>query len=161
MPKINTKRLLIALVVGIVIINIIRPVQSVFEYWFNAYTGLPDEAIVEKNIGIWMALMILSSIIFEVVIPMLIYVYVIEKFLYKSSLVKGLIFSLVVFFVGALPQTIMLPLFIKVSINYTLLRAFIALFNLVLIGGIIGGIYKPIEQEKQQGSKIEEDQSPI
>ena len=159
MPKVNSKRLLIALIVGIVVLNIIGPVQGMLEYWFNAYSGLPESVVVEKNIGTWMAGMILLSITFEVVLPMLIYVFLVEKYFLKSSLVIGMSFGLVAFLVGAFPQYIMIPLLIKVSITFSFVRSACSLFNLVLIGGIIGGIYKPLELMKKE--EAEENVSPI
>jgi hypothetical protein len=160
MPKYNSKRLLVALIVGIVVLNLITPVEGLLEYWFNAYSGLPNEVVVEKNIGIWMMLNVMVLVVFIVVIPMLVYVFLVEKFFHKSSLVLGLIFGLVIFICGALPELVLLPLLIKVNLNFTFVRAFITLFNLVLVSGIIGGIYKPVE-EKKELPETKEDQSAI
>jgi hypothetical protein len=161
MPKFNSKRLLIALIVGIVVLNILLPVQGLTEYWLNVNVDMPNEVVVEKNIGIWMMLRSLVAIIFEVMLPMLIYAFIIEKMIQKSTLVLGLVFGLVIFFAGSLPQYFTLPLLIKVSFNFSFIRAFWSLFNLVLIGGIIGGIYRPVGQEKIQSPQTLEDQSSI
>jgi hypothetical protein len=160
MPKYNSKRLLIALIVGIVVLNLLAPVEGLLEFWFNAFSGLPNEVVVEKNIGLWMMMNVLVLIIFVVVIPMIVYVFLVEKIFHKSSLVYGLVFGLVIFFCGALSELIILPLLIKVTINFIIIRSFITLFNLVLVGGIIGGIYKPVE-EKKELPETREDQSAI
>jgi hypothetical protein len=159
MNKFNSKRLLIALIVGIVVLNIISPVQEMFDYWFNAYTGLPGELVVQKSIGIWFVQMFVFIVLFQVVIPMFVYVFIAEVAMKKSNIFIGVIFGLCCFIVGSLPQLMFFPLLINVSINFVIVRGIWSLINLVLVGGVIGGIYKPIVQK--QKSIIEEEGSAI
>jgi len=159
MKKFNTKRLMIALIVGIVVLNIISPVQEMFDFWFNAYSGLPDEMVVAKSIGFWTVQMFLFLVVFQVIFPMLIYVILSEIAVKKSNIFIGVIFGVCCFFVGSLPQLIYFPLLINVSINFVLVRGFWSLINLVIVGGIIGGIYKPVVLKEK--SRIEEEGSAI
>lgn len=159
MNKFNSKRLLIALIVGIVVLNIISPVQEMFDYWLNAYSGLPYEMIVPKSIGIWMVQMFVFLILFQVAIPMVVYVFLSEIAVKKSNIFIGVLFGLCCFVVGALPQLMFFPLLINVSVNFVLVRSLWSLINLVLVGGVIGGIYKPVSRKEKV--KIEEDGSAI
>lgn len=157
--KFNLKRLLIALIVGIVVLNILSPVQEMFDYWFNAYIGIPNEMIVQKSIGLWLIQMFINLVIFQVFIPMIIYVILSEIAIKKSNIFIGVIFALCCFLVGSLPQLIYFPLLIKVPINFVFTRGVWSLINLVMVGGIIGGIYKPVVKEEK--TKIQEEESAI
>jgi len=158
--KINTKRLVIALIVGTVVINIISPVQEMFDYWFNAFKGLPDEVIVTKSFGSWLLQIIIFLVVFQVIIPMLVYVFLAEIAIKKSNIFIGVIFGVCCFLVGSLPQLMTFPLLVNVSNNFVLIRAAWSLITLVLIGGVIGGIYKPVILTKEK-SRIEEEESAI
>jgi hypothetical protein len=72
------------------------------------------------------------------------YVFLSEIAIQKSNILIGVIFGITCFFVGSLSQLIILPLLIHVPINFIAIRGFWSLINLVLVGGIIGGIYKPV-----------------
>jgi hypothetical protein len=159
MNKFNSKRLIIALIVGIVVLNIISPVQEMFDFWFNAFGGLPYELVVQKSIGMWMVKMLVFIVVFQVVIPMFVYVILSEIAIKKSNIFIGVIFGLCCFVVGALPQLMFFPLLINVSINFVIVRGIWTLINLVIIGGVIGGIYKPVVQKTK--SLIEEEGSAI
>jgi len=159
MNKFNSKRLLIALIVGIVVLNIISPVQEMFDYWFNAYSGIPAEMVVPKSVGAWFVQMFIFIVLFQVVIPMFVYVFLAEIAIKKSNIFIGVIFGLCCFFVGSLPQLMFFPLLINVSVNFVIVRGLWSLFDLVLIGGVIGGIYKPVAQK--QKAVIEEEASAI
>lgn len=158
--KINTKRLVIALIVGTVVINIISPVQEMFDYWFNAFKGLPDEVIVTKSFGSWLLQIIIFLVVSQVIIPMLVYVFLAEIAIKKSNIFIGVIFGMCCFLVGSLPQLMTFPLLVNVSNNSVLIRAIWSLITLVLVGGIIGGIYKPVVMTKEK-SRIREEESAI
>ena len=159
MKKFNSKRLLIALIVGIVVLNIISPVQEMFDFWFNAYAGLPYELVVQKTIGLWFVQMFIFIVLFQVVIPMFVYVFLVEIAINKSNIFIGVLFGLCCFIVGSLPQLMFFPLLINVSVNFVIVRGVWSLINLVIIGGVIGGIYKPLVQKTK--SLIEEEGSAI
>lgn len=157
--KFNSKRLLIALIVGIVVLNILSPVQEMFDYWFNAYTGVPNEMVVQKSIGIWLVQMFIYIVIFQVVIPMLIYVVLSEIAIKKSNITIGVIFGFCCFIVGSLPQLIFFPLLIHIPIIFVFVRGLWSFINLIMVGGIIGGIYKPVVKEEK--TKLAEEESAI
>ena len=147
MNKFNLKRLLIALVFGIVVLNIASPLQEMSDSWFEAYIGVPTEMVVQKTIGLRSVQLFLTVVIFHVMIPMCFYVFLSEIAIQKSNILIGVIFGVTCFFVGSLPQIIILPLLIHVPINFVAIRSFWALINLVLVGGIVGGIYKPVTKK--------------
>jgi len=148
MSKFNLKRLLIALVVGIVVLNIASPFEEMSDIWFGAYDGVPEEMVIQKSIGIWVVQVFLSVVIFQVVIPMCFYVFLSEIAIQKSNILIGVIFGVTCFFVGSLSQLIAFSLSIHVPINFIAVRSFWSLINLVFVGGIIGGIYKPVTKKK-------------
>jgi len=158
MNKFNVKRLLTALIVGIVILNIASPFQGMSDFWFDAYVGVPSDVIVEKSIGIWVVKMFLSVVFFQVVIPMCFYVLLSEIAIQRSNILIGVIFGVTCFFVGALSLLMLLPLFVHLPINFLAVRGFWSLINLVLAGGIVGGIYKPIAKRP---ATHQENMSPI
>jgi hypothetical protein len=155
MNKFNLKRLLIALVVGIVVLNIVSPFQEMSDSWFDAYVGVPSEMVVQKSIGLWVVQVFLNVVVFQVLIPMCFYVFLSEIAIQKSNILIGVIFGVTCFFVGSLSQLVMLPLLIHMPINFVAIRSFWALINLVLAGGIIGGIYKPVAKKKPVPSNEE------
>ena len=148
MNKFNLKRLLIALVVGIVVLNIASPFEVMSDRWFDAYSGIPKEMVIEPSIGLWVVQVFLGVVIFQVLIPMCLYVFLSEIAIQKSNILIGVIFGVTCFFVGSLSQLIDLSLSIHVPINFIAVRSFWSLINLVLTGGIIGGIYKPVTKKK-------------
>ena len=147
MNKFNLKRLLIALVVGIVVLNIASPFQEMSDFWFGVYVGMPDNMIVNKSIGMWVVQLFLGVVIFQVVIPMCFYVFLSEIAIRRSNILIGVIFGVTCFFVGSLSLLMILPLLIHVPISFIAVRGFWSLINLVLVGGIIGGIYKPLAKK--------------
>jgi hypothetical protein len=100
-----------------------------------------NSQMVENSFGSrWSLDTIIVTELFEIALPAFFFALILP-FLPFSGIKAGVFFGILVFFVGSLPQTVIIPQSIKLPVNFIVVHLFWQLLKNLVIFGVIGAIY--------------------
>jgi len=144
----NLLSLCIAIVIASVPFQILRFLAGVTEKYLKPFEGIHSDLkvqnsqIVEKGLrSRWSLDSIVLVELFEIALPAFFFALILP-FLPFSGIKAGVFFGILVFFVGSLPQTVIIPQSIKLPVNFIVVHLFWQLLKNLVVFGVIGALYR-------------------
>ena len=137
----NLINLLIAIVIASVPFQILRFFAGVTEKHLQPFEGIHSEMTSTTFRSRWSLDSIALAELFEIALPALFYALILP-FLPFSGIKAGVFFGLLIFFVGSLPQTVIIPQSIKLPVNFIVVHLFWQLLKNLVVFGVIGAVYR-------------------
>ena len=137
----NLLSLCIAVLIASVPFQILRLLAGLTEKHLKPFEGI-DSAIVENSLkSRWSLQTIVITELFEITLPAFFFALILP-FLPFSGIKAGVFFGILVFFVGSLPQTVIIPQSIKLPVNFIVVHLFWQFLKNLVVFGVIGAVYK-------------------
>ena len=135
--------LIVSLVVASIVLNVLGPLRGISEQKMQVYEHMPPGMQVEvtpDNQRTWLVQMILAGVLFEVIVPGVIYAILAEE-LGRSGLLFGMAFWGGAWLIGALPALVFEPMLVRVPRRFVLHNIVWSLLIYLIMGGVVGLIY--------------------
>jgi hypothetical protein len=137
----NLINLLIAIVVASVPFQILRFFAGVTEKYLQPLEGIHSEMAATTFRSRWSLDSIVLAELFEIALPAFFFALILP-FLPFSGTKAGVFFGLLIFFVGSLPQTAIIPQSIKLPVNFIVVHLFWQLLKNLVVFGVVGAVYR-------------------
>ena len=137
----NLINLLIAIVIASVPFQVLRFFAGVTEKYLQPFEGVDREIGGDKARLRWSLDSIVLAELFEIALPAFFFALILP-FLPFSGIKAGVFFGLLIFFVGSLPQTVIIPQSIKLPVNFIVGHLFWQLLKNLVVFGVVGAIYR-------------------
>jgi hypothetical protein len=135
--------LALALAVGSIVLNILGPLRGTSEKRMGVYEGMLPGLQVEvtpENLRTWLAQMTIAAVLFEVIVPGVIYAVLAEE-LGRSGILFGMMFWGGAWLIGSLPPLVFEPMLIHVPRRFVVHNLVWSLLVYLIIGAVVGLIY--------------------
>jgi hypothetical protein len=137
----NLSGLIKAILIASIPFQILRFLAGVTEKYLKPFEGV-NSGIVENSFrSRWSIEAIALAELLEIALPAFFFALILP-FLPFSGIKAGIFFGILIFFVGSVPQTVIIPQSIKLPVNFIVIHLFWQLLKNLVIFGIIGAIYK-------------------
>jgi hypothetical protein len=130
-----------AILIASIPLQILRFLAGVTEKRLKPFEGIHSPIVENSMSSRWNLPTVITSELFEIALPAFFFALILP-FLPFSGIKAGVFFGILIFFVGTLPQTVIFPQSIKVSVNFLVIHLFWQLLKNLVIFGIIGAMYK-------------------
>jgi len=144
----NLSSLIKAILIASVPFQILRLLAALPEKFLKPFEGIHSDLkvqnsqIVEKGLrSRWSLDSIVLAELFEIALPAFFFALILP-FLPFSGIKAGIFFGILIFFVGSLPQTVIIPQSIKLPVNFIVVHLFWQLLKNLVVFGVIGAVYK-------------------
>ena len=152
----NLLSLIKAILIASVPLQILRFLAGVTEKYLKLFEGIGSDLKMPELLGSseqnsqmvengfrsrWSLQTIVIGELFEIAIPAFFFALILP-FLPFSGIKAGIFFGILVFFVGSLPQTVIIPQSIKLPVNFIVIHLFWQLLKNLVVFGVIGAIYR-------------------
>ncbi|NDJ79290.1 MAG: hypothetical protein GYB65_23815 [Chloroflexi bacterium] len=135
--------LVLALVAGVVVLNILGPLRGMSEKRMGVYDDMLPGMAVEvtpDNMRAWLVRMTVAAVVLEVLVPGVIYALLAEE-LGRSGILAGILFWGGAWLVGSVPPMVFEPMQLHVPRRFVLHNMVWSLLIYVIIGAVGGAIY--------------------
>jgi hypothetical protein len=137
----NLLNLCIAVVIASVPFQILRFLTGVTEKYLKPFEGVNSGMAENSFRSRWSIEAIVLAELLEIALPAFFFALILP-FLPFSGIKAGIFFGILIFFVGSVPQTIIIPQSIKLPVNFIVIHLFWQLLKNLVVFAIIGGMYK-------------------
>ncbi len=137
----NLLSLCIAVVAASVPFHILRFLAHATEKHLKPLEGIHSEMIENKPQSRWSLRTILAGELFEIALPAFFFALILP-FLPFSGIRAGAFFGILIFFVGSVPQTVIIPQSIKLPVNFIVVHLFWQVLKNLVVFGVVGGVYE-------------------
>ena len=144
----NLLSLCIAVLIASVPFQILRLLAGLTEKYLKPFEGIHSDLkvqnsqIVENSLrSRWTLQTIVTAELFEIALPAFFFALILP-FLPFSGIKAGIFFGILIFFVGSLPQTVIIPQSIKLPVNFIVVHLFWQLLKNLVVFGVIGAVYE-------------------
>jgi hypothetical protein len=137
----NLSSLIKAILIASIPFQILRFLAGVTEKYLKPFEGIHSEMVENSFRSRWNLQTIVIAEFFEIVLPAFFFALVLP-FIPLSGIKAGLFFGILIFFVGSLPQTVIIPQTIKLPVNFIVIHLFWQFLKNLVIFGVIGAIYR-------------------
>lgn len=137
----NLLSLCIAVMAASVPFHILRFLAHGTEKHLKPLEGIHSEMIENKPGSRWSLGTILTGELFEIALPAFFFALILP-FLPFSGIRAGAFFGILIFFVGTVPQTVIIPQSIKLPVNFIVVHLFWQLLKNLVVFGVVGGVYE-------------------
>ena len=137
----NLLNLCVAIVIASVPFQILRFFSGVTEKYLQPFEGIHSEMAAKALRSRWSLDSIVLAELFEIALPAFFFALILP-FLPFSGIKAGVFFGLLIFFVGSLPQMVIIPQSIKLPVNFIVVHLFWQLLKNLLVFGVIGAVYR-------------------
>jgi hypothetical protein len=121
--------------------QILRFLAGVTEKYLKPFEGIHAEMIEDSFKSRWNLQTIVMAELFEIVLPAFLFALILP-FVPFSGTKAGIFFGILIFFVGSLPQTVIIPQSIKLPVNFIVVHLFWQFLKNLVVFGVIGAIYR-------------------
>jgi hypothetical protein len=137
----NLVSLCIAIAIGSIPFQILRFLAGVTEKYLKPFEGIHAEMVENSFKARWNPQTIVMAEFFEIVLPAFFFALLLP-FVPFSGTKAGIFFGILIFFVGSLPQTVIIPQSVKLPVNFIVIHLCWQFLKNLVIFGVIGAIYR-------------------
>jgi hypothetical protein len=137
----NLSSLIKAITIASIPFQILRFLSGTTEKYLKPFEGIHLEMVENSFRARWSLQSIVLSELLEIVLPAFFFALILP-FFPLSGIKAGMFFGIFVFFVGSVPQMIIIPQSIKLPVNFIVIHLFWQLLKNSLVFGLIGAVYR-------------------
>jgi hypothetical protein len=137
----NLLNLCIAIVIASIPFQILRFFAAVTEKYLKPFEGIHSEMVEGSFRSRWSLDNIFLGELLEIALPAFFFALLLP-FLPFSGIKAGAFFGILIFFVGTVPQMVIIPERIKLPVNFIVVHLFWQLLKNLVVFGVIGGVYR-------------------
>ena len=144
----NLSSLIKAILIASVPFQILRLLAGLTEKYLKPFEGIHSDLKVQNSQMVensirsrWTLQTIVTAELFEIALPAFFFALILP-FLPFSGIKAGIFFGILIFFVGSLPQTVIIPQSIKLPVNFIVVHLFWQLLKNLVVFGVIGAVYE-------------------
>ena len=137
----NLINLLVAILIASVPFQVLRFLAGLTEKYLKSFEGI-DSGMVEDSLrSRWSFDSVVLAELLEIALPAFFFALILP-FLPFSGMKAGAFFGILIFFVGSVPQTLIIPQSIKLPVNFIVIHLFWQLLKNLVVFGVIGAVYR-------------------
>jgi hypothetical protein len=137
----NLLRLCLAIAIASVPLQILRFLASVTQRYLKPFEGIHSGIVEAPFRSKWSFEAIVMTEFFEIALPAFFFALILP-FLPLSGIRAGVFFGILVFFVGSLPQALVILQTVRLPVNFVIVHLFWQLLKNLVIFGVIGTVYR-------------------
>lgn len=144
----NLSSLIKAILIASVPFQILRFFAAVTEKYLKPLEGIHSDLKVQNSQMVensfrsrWSLDTIVITELFEIALPAFFFALILPSLPF-SGIKAGIFFGILIFFVGSLPQMVIIPQSIKLPVNFIVIHLFWQLLKNLVVFGVIGAVYK-------------------
>ena len=144
----NLSSLIKAILIASVPFQILRLLAGLTEKYLKPFEGIHSDLKAQNSQMVensfrsrWTLQTIVTAELFEIALPAFFFALILP-FLPFSGIRAGVFFGILIFFVGSLPQTVIIPQSIKLPVNFIVVHLFWQLLKNLVVFGVIGAVYE-------------------
>ena len=137
----NLSSLIKAILIASVPFQVLRLLAGMTEKYLKPFEGINSTMVENSFRSRWSFDVVVLAELFEIALPAFFFALILP-FLPFSGLRAGVFFGILIFFVGSLPQTVIIPQSIKLPVNFIVIHLFWQLLKNLVVFGVIGAMYK-------------------
>jgi hypothetical protein len=137
----NLSSLIKAILIASIPFQILRFLAGVSEKYLKPFEGLHAEMVENSFRSRWSLQSIVLVELMEIALPAFFFALILP-FIPLSGIKAGLFFGILIFFVGSVPQTVIIPQSIKLPVNFVVIHLFWQVWKNLVVFGVIGAIYR-------------------
>jgi hypothetical protein len=137
----NLSNLIKAILIASIPFQILRFLAGVTEKYLKPFEGIHSEMVENSFRSRWSLQSIVLVELLEIALPAFFFALILP-FLPLSGLKAGLFFGILIFFVGNIPQMVIIPQSIKLPVNFIVIHLFWQFLKNLVVFGVIGAIYR-------------------
>jgi hypothetical protein len=137
----NLVNLCIAILIASIPLQVLRLFAVVTEKHLKPFEEINSEMVENTLRSRWNLQTIVLTELFEIALPAFFFALILP-FLPFSGMKAGAFFGILIFFVGSLPQTVIIPQSIKLPVNFIVVHLFWQLLKNLAVFAVIGAVYR-------------------
>jgi len=137
----NLSSLIKAILIASIPFQILRFLAGVTEKYLKPFEGIHSEMVENSFRSRWSLQSIVLVELLEIILPAFFFALILP-FIPLSGIKAGLFFGILIFFVGSVPQTVIIPQSIKLPVNFVIIHLFWQILKNLVVFGVIGAIYR-------------------
>jgi hypothetical protein len=137
----NLSSLIKAILIASIPFQILRFLAGVSEKYLKPFEGIHSEMVENSFRSRWSLQSIVLVELMEIVLPAFFFALILP-FLPFCGIKAGIFFGLFVFFVGSVPQMVIITQSIRLPVNFIVIHLFWQVLNNLGTFGVLGAIYR-------------------
>jgi len=137
----NLLSLIKAILIASIPFQILRFLAGVTEKYLKPFEGIHSEMVENSFRSRWSFQSIVLVELLEIVLPAFFFALILP-FIPLSGIKAGLFFGILIFFVGSVPQTVIITQSIKLPVNFIVIHLFWQILKNLVVFGVIGAMYR-------------------
>ena len=137
----NLSSLIKALLIASMPFQILRFLAGVSEKYLKSFEGIHPDMIENSFRARWSLQTIVLVELLEIALPAFFFALILP-FLPLSGLKAGLFFGILIFFVGSIPQMVIISQSIRLPVNFIVIHLFWQILKNLVVFGVIGAMYR-------------------
>jgi hypothetical protein len=137
----NLSSLIKAILIASIPFQILRFLAGVSEKYLKPFEGIHPDMIENSLVSRWSLQSIVLVELLEIALPTFFFALILP-FLPLSGLKAGLFFGILIFFVGSIPQMVIIPQSIRLPVNFIVIHLFWQFLKNLVVFGVIGAMYR-------------------
>jgi hypothetical protein len=137
----NLSSLIKAILIASIPFQILRFLAEVTKKYLKSFEGIHSEMIQNGFRSRWSLQSIFLTELLEIVLPAFFFALMLP-FLPFSGIKAGIFLGIFVFFVGSVPQMVIIPQNIRLPVNFIVIHLFWQFLKNLVIFGVIGAVYR-------------------
>jgi hypothetical protein len=137
----NLSSLIKAILIASIPFQILRFLAEVTKKYLKPFEGIHSEMVQNSFRSRWSLQSIFLTELLEIVLPAFFFALMLP-FLPFSGIKAGIFLGIFVFFVGSVPQMVIIPQNIRLPVNFIVIHLFWQFLKNLVIFGVIGAVYR-------------------